>query len=267
MTELPRIAYAGDRDVAVAVLKTITESGIEPSALLLPKTATHADRIEECCPRCKTIYRGSEFKKQEALEQLQRLDLDYLICIHFPYIIPPAVLAIPRLGVLNLHPAYLPFNRGWHTPSWTILQGTPAGATLHFMDEGLDTGDIVHQKQLPVACGDTADSLYTRLKELEIEVFREAWPSLLARAPQRMAQTAPGTFHRRQDLFEQHVQKIELDEEYKAEELLDRLRALTTSEIKEACYFEKGGKRYRVRLLLQEETPQEAEKHKPPAAP
>ena len=78
---------------------------------------------------------------------LEQLSLDYIICVHFPYIVPREILSIPKYGVTNLHPAYLPYNLGWHTPSWAILENTPIGATLHYMDECVDTGDIIHQKK------------------------------------------------------------------------------------------------------------------------
>lgn len=106
--------------------------------------------------------------------------------------------------VLNLHPALLPENRGWHTPSWVILNPTRFGATLHFVSEG--------QRELPVEPSDIADALYQKALDLEFEVFREAWADLACNQYRRIRQpegARPG-----------------------------RLRALTTNRIEEACYFE-----------------------------
>ena len=88
------------------------------------------------------------------------------------------VLIIPKIGFLNLHPSFLPYNKGWNTPSWAILDKTPYGATLHFMDQTLDEGDIIHQKRIDVLTVDTANNLYKKILKLEEEVFFEAFDEL-----------------------------------------------------------------------------------------
>jgi len=256
--EGPRFAFAGDRDVAVQVLDVLLEAGHRPVALLLtePGRASHAHELESRCGFLppEAILRGGEFRQPEALELLRSLRLDWILGIHFPYLVPPEVLELPREGVLNLHPALLPWNRGWHTPTWGILEGTAVGATLHFMDAGIDTGDIVHQRSLEPDPDDTADTLYRRLKDLEVDVFREAWPGLVDGSYRRMPQEAgAGTVHRRRDLFQPSVQRIELEETVTAGDLLRRMRALTTSRWDEAAYFEADGRRYRVQVSVREE--------------
>jgi methionyl-tRNA formyltransferase len=249
-----RYAFAGDRDVAVAVLDYLLEEGDRPLALLIPDgaRATHADALlrKASVPE-EFVARGDSFRSAEWQERLRSLDLDYIVAVHFPYIVPEPVLAIPREGVLNLHPAYLPYNRGWHTPSWAILEGTPVGGTLHFMDAGVDSGDIVHQRQVTVSEADTAHSLYTRLKVAELTVFREAWPSLRSRTYSRTPQPEGGTSHRRSELLKDEVRRIDLDAHCTARELLRRLRGLTTSAPSEAAFFEHNGRRYRIRVQME----------------
>ena len=249
--------FAGDRDIAVSVLNHLMQQGYEPAALLVSgeDRASHAEELITLSglPQ-ELIFRGGDFKTTEAIALFEELQPDYIIGIHFPYIIRKNVLDIPKIGFLNLHPAYLPYNRGWHTPTWAILEGTPIGATLHFMSEELDAGDIIHQKQLDVLPNDTANSLYRRLKDLELDVFKEALPSILKLKPTRQVQDLSlGTSHNRKDLFKPEIQKIFLDKEYKAEELLNRLRALTTNSLAEAAYFEVNGKKYRVQMQIIEE--------------
>ena len=257
-SELPRIIYAGDRDIAVWVLQFILEKGIRPLALLVPAAdkATHADELTTLCNYLQdsSILQGTVFREPTGLELLRSLVPDYVVCVHFPYIIPKAVLQIPRVGVLNLHPAFLPYNRGWHTPTWTILEGTPYGGTLHFMSEEVDMGDIVHQRELKVSPGDTAHSLYERVKALEFQVFCEAWPALVSGFYTRRPQDpGSGTIHRRKDLFAPLVQEVGLNAQVRAGELIDRLRALTTNRLDEAAYFEINGKRYRIQVTIVEE--------------
>lgn len=251
-----RVVFAGDRSIAVRVLDYLLEQGVRPVGLGVSESprASHAEALRARCGHLgdERVFVGREIRTPESIETLAGLEPDLFLSIHFPYIVPDELLAVPRLGALNLHPAYLPYNRGWHTASWAILDGTPIGATLHFMDAGLDTGDIVHRKELPVGPADTADDLYPRLEELELEVFREAWPGLRAGQYDRTPQhPADGTAHRRQDLMTADVQRIDMDQPGSPRELLRRLRALTTSRIGEAAYFEEGGTRYRVRVQIE----------------
>ena len=253
-----RVGFAGDRDISVLALKFVLEQGVRPLTLLLADQtkATHAGELRELCGYLgqNDILIGPHFRELPGIEKLRALDLDYILGVHFPYLVPVEVLQVSRYGFLNLHPAYLPYNRGWHTPSWAILDGTPAGATLHFMDEGVDTGDIIHQKQVSIDNTDTADTLYVRIKELELQVLQEAWPQLAMCEFNRYLQNpCAGTFHKRADLFQPKVQRIDLDRLTTARHLFDRVRGLTTNQISEAAYFEEGGIRYRIQLRLEKD--------------
>ena len=253
-----RFAFAGDRDIAVWVLDFLLSQNALPVVLLIPDElkASHARELRGRCSFLaeERILVGSKFREPEAIELLRDLKLDYIIGIHFPYIVPESVLEVSGRGFLNLHPAYLPYDRGWHTASWAILEGTAAGATLHFMDKGLDTGDIILQKQSPVAEDDTADTLYRKLKLLELEVFRAAWPQIRCGEPARIPQDPnAGTLHKRKDLLQPQIQEIDLDKRTSARELLARLRALTTDRLDEAAYFQTDGTRHRVQIEITRE--------------
>jgi methionyl-tRNA formyltransferase len=254
-----KFAFAGDRVVAVRCLEHVISTGARPEALLVsdPERATHAEELITLCDHLppSRILVGPTFRSPAAMELLCSLCLDFLIGVHFPYLLPREVLEMPTVGVTNLHPAFLPFNRGWHTPSWALLDGTPIGATLHFMDEGIDTGDIIHQRQLYPTPADTAHTLYGRIMALEVEVFREAWPSLVAGTFSRLPQDpTAGTFHVRNDLGHGDVQRIDPDLPVVAGDLLQKLKALTTNRTSEAAFFEMEGKRYRVQVKITAET-------------
>ena len=250
------IAYAGDREIAVEILRFIIYEGVKPRALLVSsgKEASHVDELIDLCDHLDSskIFRGNEFKKDENIKILKELDLDYIISVHFPYIYPKKVLDIPRQGVLNLHPAYLPFNRGWHTPTWAIFDDTPYGATLHFMDEGLDSGDIISRERLEIRPEDTADTLYQRALGLEKKLFKESWDDLVGLDYERIEQDLKkGTKHTKDEI--ENIQRIYLDEKVKVEKLIRKLRALTTNKISEAAYFEKDGEKFRVQMSIEKE--------------
>ncbi len=252
-----RIGYAGDRDIAVWCLRFLLDQNVRPEVLLVtePGKASHADELRRMCdylPDDRVLV-GAEFRSPSGVELLRSLNLDYIVGIHFPYIVPAEVLGLTK-GFMNLHPAYLPYNRGWHTPSWAILEDSPIGATFHFMDTGIDSGDILHQRRLTVAPSDTANSLYARVKRLEFEVLTEAWPLLASGAFRRRAQVdGEGTTHTRKELFTEPVQRIELDAPTTGRAFLRKLRALTTNRLEEAAYFVENGKVYRVQVAISEE--------------
>ncbi|MBX2827790.1 MAG: hypothetical protein KTR22_06485 [Flavobacteriaceae bacterium] len=248
-----RYVFAGDRELSVKILRFLKEQGMHPLALLVSEgsNASHAQELIEVSelPEERVFY-GKSFTDEKAMAILSELDVDYIIGIHFPYIIPKRVLDIPNIGFLNLHPSYLPYNKGWHTPSWAILSGDPYGATLHFMSEGLDEGDIIHQKEINIQPNDTANSLYARVLDLEFDVFTEAFESLKTLQPNNMKQTHMGTSYKKKDLFK--IREIALEDATTWGNAIDTLRALTTNKIEEAVCFEKDGKKYAVQINITE---------------
>lgn len=249
-----RIAFAGDRGISVQVLEFLISQGARPELLLIPddELATHAAELVDLAglPDEK-VLRGDEFRTVEGNAALHSAEVDYLIGVHFAYIIPSDVLSIPNIGCINLHPAFLPYNAGWHTPSWAILDGTPAGATLHFMSEGLDSGDIIAQQELTVNPDATADTLYQQLLALELSVFKRAWPLLASGDPPRRSQNLElRTSHSKADLFHDKVRELDLDKSQPIGDTLRQLRGLTTNQPEEAAYFVIDGIKYLVRVEI-----------------
>lgn len=256
MHEPLRLGFAGDRDISVHVLNYLIDCGDVPSVLILsePGTATSAGELVEAARRdgrVPALLTADDIRGPGAAAKIAGYELDYLLCVHFPYYLSPRVLSALRFGALNLHPAYLPFNRGWHTPSWSIYDGTPAGATLHFMSDRTDAGDIIYQEQVAVEPFDTAHTLYQKLKQKELAVFKKGWTDLKAGTAARVPQDeSRATTHLKTDLFQEKYQRLDLGAEVVAGDLLKRLRAMTTNRQDEAAYFELAGRRYRVQVVI-----------------
>lgn len=251
-----RIAYGGGRDISMEILKFILKQGIRPLALMLEdkKLNPYDKKLISLCNYLDDshILKGNQFYSEKGLKLLRNLDLDYIICVRFPLIVPKECLDIPKQGVVNSHPAYLPYNRGWHTPSWAILKDTPYGASLHFMNEDIDAGDIIHQKKIKILATDTAHSLYQRTLRLEVENFKQAWPDLVSKTYKRIPQNSnQASYHKKKDF--QSIQFIDLNKKIEAGNLIKHLRALTTSNHQEAAYFEKEGKLYRLQIHITED--------------
>lgn len=89
-------------------------------------------------------------------------------------IIKPQILATPKRATINTHPGLLPWLRGSASVGWALYKDLPEGATAHFIDPGIDTGDIIVSRQLPVYRQDTYESLNARIATLSGELMAES---------------------------------------------------------------------------------------------
>lgn len=95
-------------------------------------------------------------------------------------IIKPNILTIPPLGTVNAHPGLLPWLRGSASVGWALYKDLPQGATAHFVSPGIDTGDIIVSRQLPVSHGDTYESLNSKIAILSGELMAEALQAIIS---------------------------------------------------------------------------------------
>lgn len=89
-------------------------------------------------------------------------------------IIKPSILEVPRRATVNSHPGLLPWLRGSASVGWALYKDMPQGATCHFIDPGIDTGDIIVRRELPVRRSDTYESLNARIATLAAELMAES---------------------------------------------------------------------------------------------
>jgi methionyl-tRNA formyltransferase len=244
-----RIAYAGNRRIGLDALKLLVRADIIPKVLFV----ADADRAE-CVAEMRALAPDALIVADRAswtparIDALKALHLDHILSVHFPHLFPQRILDTAERGSLNLHPAYLPFNRGWHSPTWAILDGGPYGATLHWMVEEADAGEIALRRRLEVMPEDTAHSLYQRVLRLELDLLAEAIPALIQGTLSRAAQEPGGSFHRKSDLA--GVQTVRASDTATFGSVLDRFRALTTNAPAEATRVMIDGRCYRVRVEL-----------------
>ena len=116
------------------------------------------------------------------------------------------------------------------------------------MDEGLDTGPIALRRQVAILPEDTADSLYRRILKCEGDLLDEAVPRILKDTLPVEAQAGPGTSHRKKDL--EQIAELKLDQRHTVRQIVDLLRALTTSDPSESAWFRDSGSLYRLQVTL-----------------
>ena len=103
---------------------------------------------------------------------------DLGLLLWWPNIIHEPVISLPRRGFVNTHPSFLPYNRGKHPNFWSLVTNTPAGVTLHQVDQGIDSGRILAQKIIPTSWVDDGETLYQKSLIAMFDLFVEFYPIL-----------------------------------------------------------------------------------------
>ena len=132
------------------------------------------------------------------------------------------VLSLLR-SPMNLHTGYLPFNQGSHPNVWSIVEGTPAGVTLHLMAPEVDSGELIARREVPVPPAETGSSLYTKLEKMSVELIGTVFPSLLTGEIRPSPMPEGGTFHFASEF--DGLCALSLDETLNVGDFLRRLRA------------------------------------------
>jgi methionyl-tRNA formyltransferase len=115
------------------------------------------------------------------VSHIATLQPDLILSFYYRRLLCQALLAIPRLGAINLHGSLLPRYRGRAPVNWVLVNGeTHTGVTLHYMIAQADAGDIIAQRVVPIAFEDTALMLFDRIAQAAVELLRETFPLIKA---------------------------------------------------------------------------------------
>jgi methionyl-tRNA formyltransferase len=164
----------------------------------------------------ETIKNNDEFRAQ-----LTAIAADAIVVVGYGRIVPPWMLDLPPLGNINLHASLLPKYRGAAPIQWAIARGeSVTGVTTMKIDAGLDTGDIILQRELPVAADDTSETLAPRLAsigaDMLVETLRALQTGTVHPRAQNHAQATLAPILKKQDGL--------IDFSCSATEIFDRLR-------------------------------------------
>ncbi|MBI3222754.1 MAG: formyltransferase [Nitrosomonadales bacterium] len=125
----------------------------------------------------------------EVVEQIRALQPDFFFSFYYREMLKVPLLAIPKQGALNMHGSLLPKYRGRVPVNWAIIHGeTETGATLHYMTEKPDNGDIVAQQAVPILPNDTAHQVFQKVTVAAEIALNDVLPALLAGNVQRQKQ-------------------------------------------------------------------------------
>jgi methionyl-tRNA formyltransferase len=178
-----KLVFCGTPLFAVPTLERLAAAGHELQLVVTQPDRPQGRGMELTAPPVKQsglklglpVIQPEKIKKNEAFQsQLTALQPDAIIVVGYGRIIPPWMLTLPRHGNINVHASLLPKYRGAAPIQWAIAQGeTVSGVTTMLLNEGLDTGDILLQKELPIQMEDTAVTFAPRLAELGADLLIE----------------------------------------------------------------------------------------------
>jgi len=192
-----RIAFMGTPAFAVPALDVLLETPGEVAAVYTqpdkPKgrgLAVALSPVKERALAAGALVRQPPTLKDDAaFEAFRALELDLCVVAAYGKILPRRYLEAPRLGCVNVHASLLPKYRGAAPIQWSIARGErETGITFMQMDVGMDTGDVLLMRSLPIEASDTGGTLERKLSALGAELLREGLVSLrrgpLPRTPQ-----------------------------------------------------------------------------------
>lgn len=182
-----RLAFVGAVEGSYDALEALLEAGgnVVRVYTLASKYAHRHSDFADLHPLAQrfgvAVTEVNNINAPEVVAELQTLAPDYLLIIGWSQLLKPDLLQIPRLGTIGFHPALLPENRGRAAEPWVILRGLRrAGATLFFLDEGMDSGDIICQQEFEVAPDETARTLYDKVGAATRSMLHEITPGLMS---------------------------------------------------------------------------------------
>ena len=172
---------------------TLPAAHLAPPAVPALALGEPADLLALAWARGLPVLAVRDFAHPDALAALAAFAPDLAVVACFTHRIPPAALAVPRLGCLNLHPSLLPVYRGPQPLFWQLRDGAPTGATVHFMDEGLDTGDIAAQAVVLLPDGSSGPEAERTLALAGLDLLRGVLDELTVGVARRRPQGEGGS--------------------------------------------------------------------------
>lgn len=187
-----------------------------------------------------------DIKDEEVVEKILH-NYDLVFSINCKQIFPKRL--VENIRCINFHPGYNPFNRGWFSQVFSINNKLPTGVTIHLMDAEIDHGPIILQNEVKIGNGDTSLDVYKKIIQTMKDLIAENIQYLVNDKLSLMAASQEGNYNRLVDF--RNLCELDLDSVGSLSEHLDLLRSLTHGNYKNA-YFKKDGKKYYIRIFLDE---------------
>ena len=167
-----KIVFMGTPDFSVNAIENIVKAGHDVVGVITqpdkPKgrggKMQYTPVKEKALELGLDVYQPQRVKETEFIEKLKEMNPDAIVVIAFGQILPKAILDMPKYGCINVHASLLPKYRGAAPIQWSVIDGEKeTGVTTMYMNEGLDTGDIIDKVVVPIDKKETGGSLFDKL--------------------------------------------------------------------------------------------------------
>ena len=184
-----KIVFMGTPHFAVGALQAIIDAGHEVVAVVTqpdkPKgrgKEMQSTPVKQCAIAANIlVFQPKKIKNEESIEILRSYRADIFVVAAFGQILSKEILEMPRFGCINIHASLLPKYRGAAPIQWAIIDGErETGVTIMQMDAGIDTGDMLMKKVVPIANDETGESLDGKLMRAGAELIVEVLPKIEA---------------------------------------------------------------------------------------
>lgn len=170
-----KIVFMGTPEFAIPSLKALLDNNYNISAVVTAPDEPKGRGYKLTPPPVKVfalennlrVIQPESLRDENFINELKNLSPDLIVVVAFR-ILPPEVFKIPPLGTINVHASLLPRYRGAAPINWAIINGEKeTGITTFFINEKVDTGDIILQKKIPIDPDETAGELHDKLAKSE----------------------------------------------------------------------------------------------------
>jgi methionyl-tRNA formyltransferase len=184
----PKIVFMGTPEFGALILRSLIKSGYSPTMVITSKDKPVGRKqiITPSPVKIEAQSRGIEIlqplKLNEIKERLEKENIDLIITAAFSKLIPRSIIDLPKYGCINVHPSLLPEYRGPSPIQYAILNGNKkTGVTIMLVDEQIDHGHILLQKEMEIAPKETSQGLHDKLAEIGAELLLDLINKLLAK--------------------------------------------------------------------------------------
>ena len=254
-----KIVFMGTPDFARDSLSAIYDAGHEiPAVVTVPdKPKGRGMKLIPCEVKEYAVEKNIKVYQPEKLREnkeivniLKDINPDVICVVAYGKIIPKEILEIPKYGCVNVHPSLLPQYRGSAPIQWAILNGDKeTGVTTMYLDEGMDSGDIILQTKTPIDKDETSGELWDRLSKIGAELLVETLEKIENKTAPRIKQPKEFTLA---PMLEKSQAKIDWENKT-AQEIKNLVRGLNPIMVAYSLFNEKKIKFWKVDNLSIEE--------------
>ena len=230
MSKKTKILFAGGKDIGCGCLEQLLQySKVEVVAVLINQGSdTAPDRWYESAAEIALkndilVYAPKNINDSATVKLIKALEPELIVAVYYDQILKSEVLEIPFMGCINLHFGLSEEYRGCYPTTWAIINGeTKTGITIHYINEGIDAGDIISQQHIDIMPNDTGKSLYYKCTAAGIQLFNNTFPEILkGTAPRRVQVTTTKTKYYKREFPSQQI-----DFSKSEKEIFDHIRAI-----------------------------------------